>query len=319
MQRVTQSGSQHPRGSIGLGSPSDPAATALAVTLLGTGAAERVPFPACFCPTCLEARRDVRFRRRYAKAIVSAGETRLLIDCGQDLRPAELPPLDGVLLTHFHFDHVLGLHRIRGVAGGAARIPFFHPPAEALWGTRGLVPVMNAADRLLPREAQPFRPLHIGELQITALPLQHGAAPCFGYFIESRDRRLAYLTDTRGLPMRTRDFLMERRIDVALLDGTFAPGLGRGDRHNDLDAALETSTQIAPTLSVLTHISHRNWPYAALQTYAGARAGACAIGLDGMRIEIERDQISAVHPVEGRSHWVRPRGPRAPAERLSIA
>lgn len=276
----------------------------LSVTLLGTGAAERVPFPTCFCPTCLEARRDHRFRRRYAKALVAAGDTRLLIDCGRDLRASELPPLDGVLLTHFHFDHVLGLHRVGWAPGYPSQIPLLHPPATAFWGTRGLVPIMNAADRLLPREARPFQAIPIGELQVTALPLEHGG-PCYGYFIESQDQRLAYLTDTRGLPTQTRDFLMERRVDLALIDCTFAPGLGRGDRHNDLDSALQSIALIAPTAAVLTHISHRNWPYAALQTYAAARSPRCAIGLDRTRIRIHEATVSMDHPIEGLLEWPR--------------
>ena len=48
---------------------------------------------------------------------VRHGDTRMLIDCGPDIRqqlmPFDFRPLTAVLLTHVHYDHVGGLDDLR--------------------------------------------------------------------------------------------------------------------------------------------------------------------------------------------------------------
>jgi len=81
---------------------------------LGTGAAWGLPELHCPCRICEEMRR--RGEKRTRTALLLKSETTLLIDCGPDIReqlshlPAETP--GGVLITHEHGDHYLGLDEL---------------------------------------------------------------------------------------------------------------------------------------------------------------------------------------------------------------
>ncbi|WP_240997543.1 MBL fold metallo-hydrolase, partial [Pseudomonas viridiflava] len=62
--------------------------------------------------------------------------------------------------------------------------------------------------------SQPFAAFEtrvLGALQVTALPLQH-SRPTLGYLLEGGGRRIAYLTDTVGLPEATHDYLQRQPL-----------------------------------------------------------------------------------------------------------
>jgi len=81
---------------------------------LGTGAAWGLPELHCHCKICGEMRR--KGEKRTRTALLMKSSSTLLIDCGPDIRsqlsqqPAETP--GGVLITHEHGDHYLGLDEL---------------------------------------------------------------------------------------------------------------------------------------------------------------------------------------------------------------
>ena len=86
------------------------------ITFLGTGTSIGVPMIGCQCEVCTSS--DSRDRRLRASALFEEGETRLLLDCGPDFREQMLrigmrKPLDAVLITHEHYDHVGGIDDLR--------------------------------------------------------------------------------------------------------------------------------------------------------------------------------------------------------------
>jgi phosphoribosyl 1,2-cyclic phosphate phosphodiesterase len=82
---------------------------------LGTGASAGVPLIGCHCSVCLSSS-SFNKRLRPSVLIKVSGKT-VVIDVGPDFRTQALlhriDKLDGVLLTHSHYDHVGGIDDLR--------------------------------------------------------------------------------------------------------------------------------------------------------------------------------------------------------------
>jgi phosphoribosyl 1,2-cyclic phosphate phosphodiesterase len=82
---------------------------------LGTGASMGTPVVTCKCEVCT-SKSSFNHRLRPS-GLLKLGEERFLIDAGPDFRQQGLKygidRLDGVLITHTHFDHVAGLDDLR--------------------------------------------------------------------------------------------------------------------------------------------------------------------------------------------------------------
>ena len=82
---------------------------------LGTGASTGVPLIGCKCSVCTSS--DVHNKRLRPSGLLKIGPTTLLIDVGPDFRQQALTHdicnLDGLLLTHTHYDHIAGVDELR--------------------------------------------------------------------------------------------------------------------------------------------------------------------------------------------------------------
>ncbi|MBF2967156.1 MBL fold metallo-hydrolase, partial [Pseudomonas aeruginosa] len=163
------------------------------------------------------ARADAGLRRRPCSALLECAGQRWLIDSGLVDLCERFPPhsLDGILQTHYHADHAQGLLHLRW--GQGLVIPV-HGPADPE-GLADLYKHPGILDFSQPFGA--FERRQWGALAATALPLVH-SKPTFGYLLEGASeegtiRRLAYLTDTVGLPADSASRLLAAPLDLLVL------------------------------------------------------------------------------------------------------
>jgi len=223
----------------------------LKLTFLGTGDAAGLPLFGCNCAVCVQMKID-GLKRRPCSAVISFGDYSFLIDAGRTdlLELFDQYQFQRILLTHYHADHVQGLFHIRW-GNPKLNIPV-HGPADKQ-GCADLLKhpgILDFSDRMLPFVCREFN-----EMSITPVPLNHSKLT-LGYCFEYKGKRVAYLTDTLGLPVETESFLLSWQPDILILDCSHPPGYAHIRNHNDLASALSIHCTIAPRESWLTHISH---------------------------------------------------------------
>src|SRR5688572_30460156 len=91
------------------------AVTPIELLFLGTGTSAGVPMIGCYCPVCTSS--DPRDKRMRASVVISYGQTRVLVDTTPELRlqcvANRVDHIDGVVYTHAHADHIMGLDDVR--------------------------------------------------------------------------------------------------------------------------------------------------------------------------------------------------------------
>lgn len=245
------------------------------LTLLGTGDARQVPVYGCTCAACAAARDEPTRRRLPCSALVECGSQRWLLDSGLADLTERFPPrsFDGVLQTHYHADHAQGLLHLRWGQGWVVPV---HGPVDPE-GLADLYKHPGILDFSQPFTA--FEQRMLGELSVTALPLLH-SKPTLGYLLEGQGRRIAYLTDTVGLPEEVCVYLRRQPLDLLVLDCSMPPQATPPRNHNDLSLALAIIAQLSPCLGILTHVGHTldDW----LIEHAATLPGNVRVGFDGM-------------------------------------
>ena len=224
------------------------------LTFLGTGTSCGVPVIGCQCKVCQSA--DPKDKRTRCSALVETDSTRILIDCGPDFRQQILPQpfrkIDGILITHSHYDHMGGMDDIRPYCQfGAINV---YADTIAKQSMLEMLPYCFAENRYpgVPaiglHEIFPHQPLQIGDLEVMPIQVMHGKLPILGYRIGN----LTYITD-----MKTID-----DGELKYIEGTelLVVNALRFDKphhsHQLMDDAIDFARKVGVKRTLIIHVCH---------------------------------------------------------------
>lgn len=227
------------------------------LTFLGTGTSTGVPQIGCHCEVCTSP--DPRDNRLRCSALLEVRGKNLLIDCGPDFRQQVLrldsPPIDALLVTHYHYDHVGGVDDLRPYSARDGEFPIFCEAGVAR-RFREVMPYSFSshpypgAPKLTLKEIRPFEPFFVTDKAIEVLPLRIMHAPSLP-IVGFRIGDFAYITDCKMLPEQSLEGLAGvRNLVINALRHEEHPS------HMNLLQALDVIKLVGPQQVWLTHFSH---------------------------------------------------------------
>lgn len=221
------------------------------IHFLGTGTSTGVPEIACNCEVCRS--QDARDKRLRTSVLVEIDNKIILIDCGPDFRQqalrANLTHLDGVLITHEHYDHVGGLDDLRPFTKN--ELPVYAEDDVVRKLTERMpyafgkkvysgVPKLN----LISITNEEFS---MGNIPVVPIRLMHFNLPIFGY----RIKNFAFLTDVKTIPEE--EYKKLDNLDVLIID---ALRVREHISHENVEQALAQIERIQPKRAYFIHMSH---------------------------------------------------------------
>ena len=254
--------------------------TKMKITILGSGTSKGVPEIACGCRVCRS--HDMHDKRLRASALVEVDGQNLLIDVTPDFRQqalrCDLHHLDGVLITHSHYDHVGGFDDLRPFCfNGPVTVYLRHDVNDDLHRRLDYcfkshlypgVPVFDMKE--ISRS-----PFYINGTRSLPIEVKHGKLPIVGYRIGD----FAYLTDVKTISD-------EEKSKLFGLKGLVINALRRREHfaHLSLSEALALIDEVKPEQAWLTHFSHEMGLHSEVESMLPENVYPC---YDGLEIEIK--------------------------------
>lgn len=224
---------------------------------LGTGGSMGIPVIGCSCAVC--SSKDPCNIRQRSSALLTIDGKKILIDCGPDYRAQALKyqirQLDGVILTHSHYDHACGLDELRIYAmrnKGPIPLLLSEETLGEIKKLFGYLLVENPVDKLKTKFDFHILENQRGNTEFLGLKMRYVSFVQAGMRVNGfRFGDLAYVSDIRFFEESIYDDLqgLETLIISAL---RFTPS----PLHFSIDEALAFIKQCGPKKAWLIHLSH---------------------------------------------------------------
>lgn len=224
------------------------------ITFLGTGTSQGIPIIGSNHPVCLSS--NPKDKRLRVSVLVEWDEYTYVIDCGPDFRyqmlRANCTKIDGILLTHEHTDHIIGMDDIRPFFFKQGDIPIYahdrvlkalHKRFDYIFETKDKYPGVPS---VIENSIENF-PFKLQEMEVIPINVLHNRLQVFGF----RFNDFAYLTDVKTVEEKELEKLKGLKILVVN-----ALRIKPHYSHFNLEEALAFIEVVKPEKAYLTHISH---------------------------------------------------------------
>jgi len=226
----------------------------LKITFLGTGTSQGIPVIGSDHPVCFS--RNTKDKRLRVSILIEWKNYSYVVDCGPDFRyqmlRANCKKIDGILYTHEHTDHVIGMDDIRPFFFRQGNIPIYahkrvlkalHKRFDYIFETKNKYP---GAPSVIENRIK-NKPFKLSEMEVIPINIDHKGLQVFGF----RFNNFAYLTDVKTIE----DKEIEKLIGVKVLVVN-ALRIKPHPSHFNLEEALAFIAKVKPDKAYLTHISH---------------------------------------------------------------
>ena len=226
------------------------------VRILGCGTSFGVPRIGNDWGQCDPA--EPRNRRLRSSILLESGGSRLLVDCGPDIREqllqAQVATVDGVIITHDHADHCHGIDELRAISQTLGKPVPFYGRADVLERLRrrfGYIFKSESSYRAVGEAVEVDSELTFGGAQIRFVDQPHGGITSLGLRIDIGSRSLAYAIDFNELTEDMR--ALYEGVDVWVSDC-----LSRRPHptHTHLDAVLGWAEEMKVGQLYLSHLNN---------------------------------------------------------------
>ncbi|GAA4277422.1 MBL fold metallo-hydrolase [Aquimarina mytili] len=224
------------------------------VIFLGTGTSQGIPIIGSDHPVCLS--NDPRDKRLRVSVLVSWDEYTYVVDCGPDFRQQMLSNnvsrIDGIVFTHEHADHTMGLDDIRPFFFRQGDIPIY-AHERVLKALKTRFDYIFASENKYPGAPSVIenelknQSFTLGNLDVMPINTMHNRLQVFGF----KFKDFAYLTDVKTIEEQEKSKL--KGVKVLVVN---ALRIEPHHSHFNLEEALEFIKEIQPERAFLTHISH---------------------------------------------------------------
>ncbi len=202
------------------------------LTILGSGAWEGIPAPFCHCLLCRTATSTKGSKNNRTRPLfLCETETgKFLLEASPDIRLQSakfgLPSIKDFVISHWHFDHMYGLHELLSWMKEQKEKPTVHCSVK----TKEIIDKEFGYLPLTVNIVRPFQVFSLFGVSVTSLPVYHmflhdnkipeeDLQNTYGYLLEHQGKRIAYLADYYRIPDTTLQKI--QGVDALIADGTY--------------------------------------------------------------------------------------------------